>query len=118
MDTVLLLLWAGDVANALIPLGLLVGFAYPFALAISYAFPYEDSSKAKEVSAFIRSKWWVALLLAALALFCPSKRTLEIMAAGKAAQIGSQVIAESALGKKSADALNAILDRVIREAGK
>lgn len=116
METVFFLMWAADVVQGLkasVGVGLVF---YVVALLISGAISFVEG-KPEFWNALV-SKWWVVAILVVLAILTPSRDTLYLAAAGKTAQIGATAVAESPLGKKTVDALGAVLDRVVRESNE
>lgn len=123
MNNVILFMWLGDVAgNASRVLGpALITCVFASGLTLVVAAMWaSDHVKSGEESAFMlriakRLLWQLFFVIPALTLLLilPSKDTMRLGAALSA----GKVVLDSPIGQKAGDAANAILDRIIREAG-
>lgn len=112
MEKVFWLMWLSDIAGSigivgvacLIVLGLCI-------VAMTFLVAADDDPGAYRRG--MRVAWWVAVPLA-VACVTPNPRTIQILAVTSAAEAA----ASTKLGAKSLEAIDALLDKVIKESKK
>lgn len=125
MNDIFILMWLGDVVRSIDTyLGLAVGtYVIASITTLFFGMCYagysieHDDDESKQTAKFICKTWvrslWFGVPLFLLSSALPTKDTIRL---GIAMKAGS-VIANTPLGQKAGDAANAILDRIIKEAG-
>lgn len=125
MNDIFILMWLGDVVRSIdtylsiaVSTYVAASIVTLFAILVVGCYGIEhNNDESKQTAKFICKTWvrslWFGVPLFLLSSALPTKDTIRL---GIAMRAGS-VIASSPLGQKAGDAANAILDRIIKEAG-
>ena len=112
MTKIFLLMWLSDIASAITVLGAIATVTLVIGLLIATVWSVMDHETD------MLKAWFKALAyLGPIVLVCglvPAQSTIRLLAVAEA----TEVAANTQLGAKSLDALNAVLDKVIKESKK
>ena len=112
MDEIFLWFWFADFVGNISTVGTLCFVMVVLGLCFGFL---TDINEDKELSKrFFKVVAWLSIPVA-IAVLVPDKNTIKIYAIGKASQIATT---QTELGKKSVQALEAILDEIIEKKGK
>ena len=111
MEKVFLLMWLGDVVGNISLLAGLITLMTIGGLVLSViALGFEERGS---YSKMLKAGWWLAIPVV-VALILPTQTTIRVLALASAGEAAT----ETSIGKKGVEALNAVLDKVIKESKK
>ena len=112
MTEIFALLWLADVVNVLQSLAVLALLVAGIFYGVGVLVAMTDGGTEVIIGVWKSTRWW--LLFVALVLTLPSSASIKLLAASK---VGDALLTTNT-GVKTVEAVNAVLDRIIKEAEK
>ncbi len=113
MEKVFWLMWLSDVAGSISMIGTISLIALISCAAFLLIIAGLDADEWAAHARSFRVGWWLIIPIA-IACVVPSKQTIQVLAVASA----TEAAASTQLGAKGLEALNAVLDKVVKEAKK